>query len=1727
MLCALITILSTAVFAQQNTADRSVLTMERNKVDNTPTSIFFSPETNWTEGQAMEIFTKYLGRGSDNAMVLANTITTKSGTATSRYYQYFKGVKIEYGSATLTSKDGRISFLTANFYNTDPSLVAVPGMAEEVALKSALARVDAQKYMWQNPMQEQRIKNFYHKGDTSYFPKGKLVWIEDYSNGMITDRKLCLAWKFDIYAEQPLSRQEVFVDGSTGKILFVNNLIKHTAASGASAYSGTVPFQSAKVPLAGGYLLYDSTRGNGVHTLNMNNGTNYTSATEFVSATNTWPTTLADNIALDAHWGGEMVYDFWKTQMGRSSWDNADGELVQYVHYDVGYDNAFWDGAEMTYGDGTGCAAGFAPLTSLDVTGHEIGHGVCQATANLVYASESGAMNEGFSDCWGASIENWANPHEVDAVPKDVWAIGEEIDCGSPLRRMDNPKSKGDPDCYGGTNWVPVVSCTPSSGNDECGVHTNSGVLNKWYYLITAGDGLPHTNDLANTYVVTGMGFTKSQQILYQTELALPSTADYAMCRTISINAALTLFGPCSQEVITVTNAWYAVGVGTAFTPCLPNIGFVNHTLNVSENAATTACPASKTYTIGLKPFGPAFTGGNPAVNVIAAHGSAVAGVDYVLASTSLVFPLGSTATQFASITVYDNGAVHDDKNLVLGFTLTPNGSNATVSTTNDSFYVNINNDDSIPDPGHVEYHTLDAGSSVVSNLTSAFPGTNSRAHSQFLLYKDELITAGVKPGVPMTQIAFNIVHKMSAVPFVGYTVSMANTTFADMSSIFATGLTTVYTGNHTTNNGIDSLDFNMANFSWDGTSNVVVEICYGKNSATATANDSMMGISGSAVACDHAQTTSGSGTGCSLAYDGSGNSNARPVMRFKQLVPPTPVETLAGSTHTWDVKAGQEVYFYNTVDNFVISGLKNTTNNLGCVTSTITQQGTGFVPAVFSPINRSLKEFSFSPTINGSVTTYDAIIYLTNTELNGVPPASLFLVKTDALTDAAVTTFNSTELTPTLITGSNYVGFKGTFTGFAGTGTSRYFLVDGPICNKPVPVITPAGPTTFCMFDSVLLNANTGSGLTYQWQLGGADIPGATNAAFRAHLAGNYTVTEHSGACNATSAITAITTTTVTVAPVTGPSGVCIGGTVAMSDATTGGVWTSSNTALATIGGSGILSGLSPGTVTINYAFTNSCGTATSSATLNVSNPSAVAPISGSLQVCSGGTTPLADVTLFGTWSSSNTVTATVNSAGVVSGLVAGTAIISYNVTNAFGCVSSAVATVTVNPLPASAITPIGSTVICAGGGSLVMNATSGSGLTYQWRLSGGDITGATTSAYTTSIAGSFTVLITNSNGCSALSSPVTTSISGTVVVPSVLVTPSPGAVVCVSGATVTYHTSVTNAGSAPVYAWFVNGLPSGSGTPFMYIPANGDVVKCRLTSSAACATPDTATATVTMTVGVFQTPSVSIASAPLLPICTGTITTFSPVPLFGGSAPTYQWTKNGLPVSSLPTYSYIPSNGDVLRCKMTSNYACLATPTANSSAFTVVVEAPSVNKDSIYATKSAIVTGQVDTFVAIAPHGGSSPSYQWYLNGAKLPGETNSIYVTTTLFEGDAVRCAVTTSDPCAYPATGYSNTLKMHIGTGIKETSNSAGNFTLIPNPNKGTFTISGSLGNAGDNKVDIAVTDMLGQTVYKQSAVADNGTLDEQITLGNSLANGIYLVSVTCGSEHIVFHAVLDK
>eukprot|EP01041_Mallomonas_annulata_P005482 gene5482-11029_t len=233
-----------------------------------------------------------------------------------------------------------------------------------------------------------------------------------------------------------------------------------------------------------------------------------------------------------------------------------------------------------------------------------------------------------------------------------------------------------------------------------------------------------------------------------------------------------------------------------------------------------------------------------------------------------------------------------------------------------------------------------------------------------------------------------------------------------------------------------------------------------------------------------------------------------------------------------------------------------------------------------------------------------------------------------------------------------------------------------------------------------------------------------------------SYTV---SNSCGTVSALRIVSVNPLPVAgTITGASSVNAGATITLSNTITGGVWSSSNTSVATIGSTGIVTGIAGGTTTISYTVSNSCGSVSATRVVTVTAVLET-PITGTLTVCAGSSTTLSNATSGGAWSSSNTMRATVNSEGIVSGVSAGTAIISYSIPG-----STVTAIVTINALPATG-TFAGSSTACTGTTLTLFNSVSGG----TWSSSSDGATVSSTGVVTGVAAGLFTISYTVTNEC------------------------------------------------------------------------------------------------------------------------------------------------------------------------------------------------------------------------------------------------------------------------------------------------------------------------------------------------------------------------------------------
>jgi Zn-dependent metalloprotease len=256
-----------------------------------------------------------------------------------------------------------------------------------------------------------------------------------------------------------------------------------------------------------------------------------------------------DPAADEAYDGLGATWSLYQQAYGRDSLDGSGLGLDATVHYGQDYDNAFWDGTQMVFGDGDGVV--FRRFTvAVDVIGHELTHGVTELTAGLVYRGQSGALNESISDVFGSLVKQHVAGQ--DAADAD-WLIGEGLFMpginGVALRSMKAPGTAYDDPALGRDPQPATMEGYVETTDDNGGVHLNSGIPNRAFYLAATAIGGPAWEGAGQVWydVLTGG--------------SLPSDADFATFATATVRAARARFGDGSDHAAAVADAWRQVGV--------------------------------------------------------------------------------------------------------------------------------------------------------------------------------------------------------------------------------------------------------------------------------------------------------------------------------------------------------------------------------------------------------------------------------------------------------------------------------------------------------------------------------------------------------------------------------------------------------------------------------------------------------------------------------------------------------------------------------------------------------------------------------------------------------------------------------------------------------------------------------------------------------------------------------------------------------------------------------------------------------------------------------------------------------------------------------------------------------------------------------------------------------------------------------------------------------------
>jgi Zn-dependent metalloprotease len=429
-----------------------------------------------------------------------------------RLDQVHQGVPV-FGSQIITHMDARGMGETTGGVNEAARLVhTTPRLTAAAAVKAARAALG-------------------YGGQLSEQPKSRLVILPNVGGSDAA----ALTYQVELYIEDPTrkpERHQYFIDAQTGAVVWHYDSIP--SATGYSLYSGTVDIPTRYSN--GAFRMYAD--GFGACTTR-----NHSSGSVYQDSDNVWGNGLesfAQTAAVDAHFNLKSTWSYFRDVLGRYGLDGASRAAHAYVHYGTNVANAYYDDDKLKFGDGD---AGSTPWVSTDIVAHEFTHGVTEYAAGLVYSNEPGAANESFSDIFGTAVEFYVgiNPDYVlaeDAVPGGI-------------RYMVDPGI----DHYSERVYI-------GSSYDNGGVHFNSGIQNKAFYLLAEGGTHPQSG-----VTVTGIGRRAAEFIFYRAlDVYVTPSSQFINVRNATVSAAGDLYGTGSAQYLATQKAWEAVGVGTTST---------------------------------------------------------------------------------------------------------------------------------------------------------------------------------------------------------------------------------------------------------------------------------------------------------------------------------------------------------------------------------------------------------------------------------------------------------------------------------------------------------------------------------------------------------------------------------------------------------------------------------------------------------------------------------------------------------------------------------------------------------------------------------------------------------------------------------------------------------------------------------------------------------------------------------------------------------------------------------------------------------------------------------------------------------------------------------------------------------------------------------------------------------------------------------------------------------
>lgn len=553
---------------------------------------------------------------------------------------------------------------------------------------------------------------------------------------------------------------------------------------------------------------------------------------------------------------------------------------------------------------------------------------------------------------------------------------------------------------------ISCVAIDPANENHLLVTLSNYGVSSIWETTNGGGAWTAVEGNLPDMPVRWAMFDPRnSDWAIIATELGIWSTDN--------LNAAATDWNPTNSGLAnvrvdmmqyrtgdrTIAAATHGRGLYTAVVPLTstPDISFASVSANVTElSSGSSGCRSYTDYSVDMQ-ISNAPVGDATVTLAIQAGSTATSNVDFNFTtngnfsspSNTLVFTDGLTTNKTINIRVYDDAEVESSKQFTLIYSISGT-TNAVSGFTNQTYTFTINDNDSAPTAASSATNTI-AAFDINASATSPFQSNNKRAKAQYLITAAELSAGGMIANRQITQLAWNIITKLSSAAFTGFTISMAHTNAANLNAGYISPtFTQVYTGNYSSSGtGWQTIALSTP-FTWDGTSNLVVQACFDNGGGGATPGiDVVQGTAaplGVGVKATAINATNGASTaGCALTT--SGQSDSRPQFRFTQAVPQTPVESSLNASKSTYLGPNSDVYFYSSTDGELIARIKNlSSHDYGCTSVQIDRAGTGssqFWNAITSNYLLN-KSFRVIPTTNNLTGQYQITLYFSQAEILG-----------------------------------------------------------------------------------------------------------------------------------------------------------------------------------------------------------------------------------------------------------------------------------------------------------------------------------------------------------------------------------------------------------------------------------------------------------------------------------------------------------------------------------------------------------------------------------------------------------------------------------------------------------------------------------------------------------------------------------------------------------------------